>query len=110
MSVQHKDLAAGRWAELSFVEQMANVGSEVERTISWKKRKNDEYSALAFERAIELLDLTIWTRRESAKLRELLRVRELLADHFAFENQYCSKDEDWQKYFYAFTYAARLNR
>ena len=31
MSYQHKGLAAGRWSQLSFIEKMANIGSEVER-------------------------------------------------------------------------------
>ena len=31
MTYQHAGLAAGRWKELPFVEQMANIGSEVER-------------------------------------------------------------------------------
>jgi hypothetical protein len=31
MSHAHPELAAGRWNSLSFLEQMANVGSEVER-------------------------------------------------------------------------------
>jgi hypothetical protein len=34
----HKSLAAGRWFELSFIEQFANIGSDVERTIQWKKK------------------------------------------------------------------------
>jgi hypothetical protein len=38
MNYQHKELAAGRWKELSFFEQMANVGSEIERTVSWRKK------------------------------------------------------------------------
>jgi len=58
-SYQHPDLAAGRWRELSFVEQMANVGSEIERTIGWTAKGRSDYSARAFERALELLDLTI---------------------------------------------------
>jgi len=29
----HKELADGKWQLLSFAEQMANIGSEVERTI-----------------------------------------------------------------------------
>lgn len=55
----HKDLASGRWFELSLVEQLANVGSDIERTIQWKKKEDLEYSKKAFERALELLDLTI---------------------------------------------------
>ena len=65
---QHKDLAAGHWQELSFFEQMANVGSEVERTISWKNKGNLEYSQKAFERALELLDLTIADKRNQKRL------------------------------------------
>jgi hypothetical protein len=33
MNYQHKELAAGRWKELSFIEQMANIGSEIERAL-----------------------------------------------------------------------------
>jgi hypothetical protein len=58
MSIQHRELSAGRWNQLSFVEQMANVGSEIERTISWKFRGRLDYSRRAFERALELIDLT----------------------------------------------------
>lgn len=110
MNYQHKDLASGRWRELSFFEQMANVGSEIERTVSWLKKGNREYGRLAFERALELLDLTIREARGKGRLRELCRVREALADHFAFDNSYQSTDESWRKYFYSFTFAARINK
>ncbi|MFA6169524.1 MAG: hypothetical protein WCW67_02395 [Candidatus Margulisiibacteriota bacterium] len=106
---KHKELAAGRWNELSFVEQMANVGSEVERTISWRKRNKLESARSAFERALELLDLTIADIKNASRLKELARAREALADYFVFDNVYCSSDESWQKYFLAFNYAARLN-
>lgn len=33
MTYQHKDLAASRWKTMSFCEQMANIGSEVERAL-----------------------------------------------------------------------------
>ena len=59
MSYQHKDLAAGRWGQLSFIEQMANIGSEVERALNWRIKKNTDYAQKAFERALELIDLTL---------------------------------------------------
>lgn len=110
MNYQHQQLAAGRWKELSFFEQMANIGSEVERTIQWKKNNNEDYSQKAFERALELLDLTIADGKNKRRLRELLRVRETLADYFAFENLYKSTNKAWQKYFLAFGVAARMSR
>ena len=33
MTVRHQELAAGRWFRLSLVEQLANVGSEIERAM-----------------------------------------------------------------------------
>jgi hypothetical protein len=110
MNITHKHLAAGRWGELTFVEQMANIGSEIERTISWKKKGNDRYGRMAFERALELIDLTLGDMKNRSKLKEIARVRETLADHFAFDNIYDSTDKSWQNYFYFFTYAARLGR
>lgn len=110
MEYQHKNLADGRWGNLTFFEQMANVGSEVERTIKWRNKGDAEYSRLAFERALELLDLTIGYETRGSRLKELTRVREMLADYFVFENIYNSNDAQWQKYFYAFNFAACKNR
>lgn len=109
MEIQHKNLAGGRWMEMNFAEQMANVGSEVERTIKWKNKGNTEYSRMAFERALELLDITIADEKNRKKLKELMRLREVLADYFAFNNTYQSTDKSWQNYFYAFNFAARIN-
>ncbi|MCK5466077.1 hypothetical protein KAI56_01080 [Candidatus Parcubacteria bacterium] len=107
MNYQHKQLAAGGWTKLSLVEQMANIGSEVERTISWKNKNNCDYSNRAFERALELLDLTIENPKRKSCLKELLRLREVLADYFVFDNQYSSSDQLWRNYFYPFNFAAR---
>jgi len=108
--ILHKELASGRWYALSLMEQLANVGSDIERTIQWKKKGNSEYSKKAFERALELLDLTVSDPKNKKRLREILRAREMLVDHFVFDNEYCSTDESWQKYFYYFNYAAALKR
>jgi hypothetical protein len=114
MNFIHKESAAGRWQKFSICEQMANIGSEVERTMSWRQKGNEEYSRQAFERALELVDLTIddpknHTPETRGRLKEICRLREVLVDYFAFDNIYGSTDELWHKYFYAFNYAARLN-
>ena len=109
MTAVHRELAAGRWFEMSLIEQMANIGSEVERTIAWRGR-NEKNSTAAFERGLELLDLTIVDPRHRRRLRELTRLREALADYFVFHNVYGSTDESWRRYFHALTYAAALRR
>lgn len=106
----HKQLASGRWFELSLIEQLANVGSDIERTIQWKKKGNVAYSKKAFERVLELLDLTIADSKNKKRLKELLRVREALIDYFVFDNEYASTDESWQNYFFCFNYAAALKK
>jgi len=108
----HKDLAAGRWFEFSLVEQMANVGMDIERTIKWKKRGNMEKSQQAFFRALELLMLTIDDpkHRNTGRLKELCRTKEALIDHFMYDNIYQTTDEIWSNYFYQFNYAAALQR
>jgi hypothetical protein len=109
MNYQHKQLAGGRWKELTFCEQMANIGSEVERAMLWKQKNNQEYSQKALVRALELLSLTIAATKEKSKLKELARLHEVLVDYFWGENKYLSSDELWRKYFYPFNYAARIN-
>ena len=106
---QHKNLAQGRWLVLSFFEQMANIGSEVERAISWRE-KNMDYSRLACDRALELLDLTISDPKNLKRLKELFRLREVLTDYFYFDNIYKSTDQKWHSYFNAFSYAAAMTR
>jgi hypothetical protein len=106
----HAELAAGRWFTLSLVEQLAHVGSEVERTMRWRGKGNAQYAQRAFERALELLDLTIADPKHRWRLRELTRLREVLADSFWFENQYRSSDESWRRYFHAFAHAAAVSR
>lgn len=109
MNYQHRQLAAGRWQGLSFFEQMANIGSEIERTIAWGEKNNLDYGRMAFDRALELLDLTIGDDKNKTRLRELTRVREALADHFTFSNTYQTTDKSWRNYFYGFTFAARAH-
>jgi hypothetical protein len=110
MTARHQELAAGRWFSLSLVEQLANVGSKIGRTMRWRGTGNAEYAGRAFERALELPDLTIADEKHRSRLKELTRLREALVDHFWFDNRYGSSDESWRRYFHAFTYAAAVAR
>lgn len=109
MNYRHKTLAAGRWRELSFLEQMANISSEIERAINWQAKKNNAYCQLAVERALELIDLTIEGIKNFSRLKELTRLREAIVDYFLGENQFISSDTLWRKYFSYFSFAARKN-
>ena len=108
MSYIHKNLASGRWQKLTFYEQMANIGAEVGRTINWRKKNNHQYSQKAFERALELVDLTLRDKKNKKRLKELVSLKEVLVDYFLGDNIYSSSDELWDKYFYPFNHAARI--
>ncbi len=84
--IMHKEQASGKWFILPLVEQLANVGMDIYRTIKWKKKGNLEYSNAAFYRALELLDLTKKDPKNKKRLKELCRVREALIDHFVYDN------------------------
>lgn len=108
--MQHKDLANGRWYQFSFIMQLANIGSEVERTIIWKEKGDLEYSKMALFRALELIDLTISDPKNKGRLKEVVRSREALVDHFMYDNEYNTTDQQWRDYFYQFGYAAAMER
>lgn len=110
MNHQHQSLAAGRWQSLSLMEQLANIGSEVERALNWRQKGNPAYSRKALERALELIDLTVADPRHLTRLKEITRLREALLDYFLGENLFQSDEKLWRKYFYAFGYAARAKR
>lgn len=110
MTYQHQQLASGGWQRLSFVDQMANIGSEVERALNWRVKKNEAYARRAFERALELIDLTLDSQKGFARLKEVARTREVLVDYFLGTNQFMSSQASWQKYFSPFFYAARKDR
>lgn len=107
----HRGLAAGRWYELTLVEQMANVGAEVGRAIAWRKKADARLAEQAFERALDLLDLTLDDRRRGAPaLREVARVREVLCDAFCGFREYRVTLEEMDRYFMEFAMAAALLR
>lgn len=103
--IYHSGLQAnGRWAELSFFEQMGNIGSEVSRACKWKEKQKQDMMLTAFYRALELLDLTI-ALSHGPRLKELSRAREVMCDFFAGDNSYRSTAEQMRRYYDAFALA-----
>lgn len=108
--IYHQELAAGRWKELPFDEQMANVGSEVERALNWKAKNRPDYFQKAAERALELIYLTLDAASTFPQRRELARAAEVMADHFFGKNEYGSTENSMRKYFSIFSFKACRNR
>lgn len=109
MKIQHKNLAKGKWQELSFMEQMGNIGSEISRAINWQG-KDQKFFEAAIDRAFELIDLTIEDLRWRGRLKEIGRARELLADALLGGKEYNSALKDLNRYFFQFAFASRLRK
>lgn len=99
MQYQHKSLAAGRWAQMSLSEQMANIGSEISRALNWKRKNHEKYCLKSVVRALELIALTIDHVTVKSHLKELTRLREVILDYFYGNNEFRSSEEQWEKYF-----------
>ena len=89
----HASLENGRWAELSFAQQMANIGSETSRVYRALVSGKESRAECSFARFQELIDLTIRYGRQnesasarSAMWEEICRFRELYC------KAYLSKD------------------
>lgn len=106
MAYQHKDLAAGRWQELSLAEQLGNIGGEVSRMLNWQGRDARIFEG-AFERALELFDLSLADQRWRGRLKEIARAREVLCDAYFDGKEFGTKLEDLQNFFLNFALAAR---
>lgn len=97
----HSDLAHGRWFTFTLAQQMANIGSEIHRLVISYKRDQPRFDA-AFDRALELIDLTLADPRWKTGYKEVARVREVLCDISFGENQYDTHFEDLDNYFFQF--------
>ncbi len=84
--MQHKSLAEGRWAQMTFSRQMANVGSEVSRTKNWLIKGNEQQAERAFERCLELLYLTIKFANRPSIYREICHFKELFCKAYLEKN------------------------
>ena len=100
VTYQHNDLYE-RWNELSFPEQMLNIGSEVSRALKWENKKK-ERSESAFFRSLELIHFTsksLYNNGYSHRIKEMGRAKEVLYDYFYGGNVYKSNPQSLLKYY-----------
>ena len=103
----HKDLAAGRWNQLSLMEQLGNIGSEVGRARIYQDKNDEERLQKAADRALELFDLTLADPRWRGRLQEIGRARDVFCDAVLGGREYSSKLSELESYFMYFAIAAR---
>jgi hypothetical protein len=100
-----------RWQRFSLVEQLANVGSEVERAIRAHEAGKRERFENAEARALALFDLTAADDRwRGPRRREILRAREEFCRLFHDSSVPADSADGLRRYFLAFAVAARQRR
>src|SRR6184192_4164635 len=103
----HAD-AARRWHTFTLMEQLAHVGSEVERSIRAHERGNQSRFDGALARGLELFDLTAADDRwRGPKRREILRAREDFCALFWGDTDQPGAAASLSLYFLHFAVAAR---
>ena len=81
--IHHKGLNLERWAAFPLHTQLLNVGSEISRAREMRRAGDRLQEERCYERALELIDITIETTRNLAQLRELTLLREAVASFTA---------------------------
>lgn len=75
----HPSLTPEKWSKFPKPTQILNIASELSRTRGWLGKQRPEPMLNSFDRAFELIDLTIADPKWRRGLKELLRFREQLA-------------------------------
>ncbi|PIU15915.1 hypothetical protein COT20_01020 [bacterium (Candidatus Gribaldobacteria) CG08_land_8_20_14_0_20_39_15] len=96
-----------KWQQFSLTQQMANIGSEVSRMIAAKERGDALNLQQSTERALEILDLTINSNQKKSCFRELLRLRDVLADYGFNLFNFVVDKRDLNEYFLPFALLSR---
>jgi hypothetical protein len=107
--ILHKNLAAGRWYELSLAEQMDNIGSEVGRAAK-TQNKDEARFWNAVVRAQELFFLTLADKHWGERRKEIARAYEVFCDAVLGGKVYGSDLESLDRYFIYFALSAMRQR
>ncbi len=81
----HKSLTVKRWAEFGFEHQVLMIANELNRAASSLKRNDPAEVRMCYERALELMQLTLCVTTGFNRLRELARAKEVLAGLYIAE-------------------------
>lgn len=99
------------WRRFSLIEQLANVGSEVDRAIRAYQVGAQVRYENALSRALDLFDQTAADDRwHGARLREILRAREEFCRLFFDPTVQPEAADSLRRYFLAFAVAARIKQ
>ncbi|MDO8512437.1 MAG: hypothetical protein Q7S57_04135 [bacterium] len=105
---QHAELAAGRWFTMTIAEQLGNIGSDYERALRWKEKGEEKMFTSAFNRTLELIDLTLNDPRLTMeRKREIARMRDEVRRELLDKEQNSTSSQGLKRYFLNMALLAR---
>jgi len=106
--IQHAELANGRWFTMTIAEQLGNIGSDYERALRWKEKGEEKMFIRAFDRTLELIDLTLSDPRLTiGRRREIARMRDEVCKELLNKEQNSASAQGLKKYFLNMALLAR---
>ena len=74
----HKNLTPNKWQKFSVKQRELMIANELNRAKNWIEKNDLQEVNNCYERALELLDLTVEITKSGNRLREYLRLREMI--------------------------------
>ena len=96
-----------RWSKFTLFEQMAHIGSEIERARICDDKNDAPMRQRAIVRAFDLIDVSLQDLRWRKRLKEICRLREFLADHYDQTHEYQVSLKDLEDYCNQFAFVIR---
>lgn len=81
----HKTLTREKWARFPMYKRILMIANELKRAQYWIERNEKAETRNCYERAMELHYLTAMTMREKNRLKEFMRIYEVLASFYLKE-------------------------
>ena len=82
----HKTLTTQKWAQYPLFKQLLMISNELNRAKHWISKNDPVETGLCYERALELLYLTISISGGRGLLRELCRLKEFTAYLYSLDS------------------------
>jgi hypothetical protein len=96
-----------KWHEKTLAWQLGNIGSEIVRAINRGEKGDISGRQSAIERALELIDFTLSDKDKVGRIKEVARLREVLAGIYIDSDYYDVSLKDIQDYLLPFAILAR---
>ncbi len=87
----HKSLTIEKWSMYPKMQQVLMISNELNRAKNWILKNQNLETNLAYERAFELIDLSLEDIKWKNSSKELLRLKETLGE------LYCQEAKDLKK-------------